>query len=424
MQKDRPSARRWSRFSLRTLLLLVFTIASGFGVWYRRDAWVVTAESVWGNGLIKKAIVRPNSRTFAIHGYDGWFLWDPLSGDDPKALPETKRETALAFSPSGHEIAVGDTDEVRILDAVSLAAIRVLPIRSIGKAGAIRYSPSGRRIAIGPALGYYSEDKAIEVWHANGGRLVELELPKAKRVVEEFHWSDDESLLAARLDQWRACCWRVPSGEQVKYFDHGAETVSLSGNGELMALGSENRVEIWDLQNDRRLAELNLPGRVLTFSGDSSRLIGGGKHVFWAWHAASGQLESKHDLAEMSVDSIDFTPSADRIMVACGSYPGRLHLSTVRVLDGDKYQLLMEISDRGYSDNALRDILMNDDHLIRVRHTGRMYFLDRRRSERGIAWLPEFWIALLSVIGLIASIAGDVVRLRHPATLEAGAVDA
>lgn len=260
------------------------------------------------NNSIRAAALSADGKRVAAGGSAGVVLLYDL---DTKKLvyqsePQPRFEGAIAFSPGGGRVALGDGKAIRVLafSAEAAPTVGAQPTevrRFVGmerQAGALAVSPDGRRFAA-------VEPKGIRVWEVASGRQVGL-LPCAGDYVNRLAFAaDGKTLVSAgggygnrdepfELD---IRVWDVDTGKTVRQLKGHrlvVHAIALSPDGSrLLSGGFDRTMRLWDLNTGDELAVLSHPGTVsgVAFTADGRRGLsaGGGTVLLW-------DLENKREV--------------------------------------------------------------------------------------------------------------------------------
>ena len=261
--------------------------------------------------------ISPDGRTAAfVNTYAKVILWDLTSGQQRASFGS--RVTAVDFSPDGTRVASVSRDGVLSLWDVRAAE----PVGSEFTLGdkrfwSVRFSPDGRRIAIGG-------DAVLLVWDVETRQVIAPPRHEQKDRIWSVAFSPDGRLLASggneslRLwslgDEWAS--EEIPVGP----FKGLVPTdVAFSPGGSLLAFrDGEQSVTIRGLAS-RQVVQARLSrerGLVtsLAFNRDATRLVvGGSDGAIVVWDTATGQQIGPpiqgHD--EDDIDALAFAPDGE-----------------------------------------------------------------------------------------------------------------
>ncbi len=356
MADEHATKRRWRpRFSLLTLLLgVVFVCACG-GLWWRWEAW---------------------------------FEW--------VTLPEHPYDVdAVAVSPDGFRCATGCFDgSIRIWEIHTARCLSVLeghkdPVTDL------LWTVDGSRII---SSGY---DQTTRVWDANTYRLI------GKPVMHEhIVWTIDQSrtgdVLATACADGKARIYVTGHSAPPVICQDGQWSMSfadLSPDGRRIVIGGGDTIpgpKVMDCTTGRQLVALqgNLCENYAAYSTDGTMIATAmGEGGLFIWDARTGASIMKLP-SEKALIWTGF--GCDDRRAFCTDTAG-----VVRVWDLQSRECLATFSDNAGS----RACIGPNDAWILTSQPQRQtaIFYGRRRPEYwwGIAWLPEFWIALVSGTALL-----------------------
>ena len=266
-----------------------------------------------------------------------------LLRQDPEVSNWTR---ALAWSPSGTELAVGTWyGAIQIVDTHG-QILRILQKESGAPILALAWSPDGHYIASGDHAGL-----AI-IWDAETGKQV-TSFPNLGSV-DDLAWHPDGTQLAISSWSWECVTiFDTTTGDAVfETIVSEARSVAWSPDGNLLAIGSFNAVEIWapDTSPDQPVKILSTDSIYiyvldLTWSFDQTRIAsaqaysGGDRYSINLWDVNTGELISTYEVSQEGV-SFSASWSPDNRYLASASTGG-----IVRVWDtasGQTVEIIQE----------------------------------------------------------------------------------
>ncbi len=131
------------------------------------------------------------------------------------------------------------TQQLKLANPVDFRVFLLDNVRST-----LAFSPDGSRLA---AIG---ENKSINIWEANSGRLLQS-LIDEDGIILDFSFSPDGKQLVTVNERGKAKVWNYQSGQQIQIISVPAENIMIAGftpDNKLLVTGSENNmVRFWDL---------------------------------------------------------------------------------------------------------------------------------------------------------------------------------
>jgi eukaryotic-like serine/threonine-protein kinase len=343
---------------------------------------------------------------------------------------------ALACSPSGEELAVGDVDGlVRVYASSSAELRRTLGTESTrGGITTVDFSPDGRWLASQGRGGLISDE--VMVWYAASGELVSVLPGHGERGVREVSFSTDGmSLLVMSGDQvlrqWRTTDWSL----RRTFMGHRnpAHALAVSPVGRLIySGGSDGRLLGWDLSQPSERAEaIGLKEcRALEFSPSGDQLatvepVADHPTAFRVGLRSTRDLRSRIELPALGDDVVDVAISPDGQLLAA------LNLDAIGLWDIRTKELewtwKLAISDPrvivGFSIQGDRLLLIDREFTVSVLDTlsGQIrntwsargtHPMASRFDKRSISFHPESHTLVLGHVGVASVWDVDSQRCR------------
>ena len=224
----------------------------------------------------------PDGKTLAVGDGDGsgrTDLWDLATGrrtatlTDPRSLGITGRDvSAVAFSPDGKTLATGDLNDRTYLWHTATwhrTAVLVGPGYLGDFVSALAFSPGGRLLATG--YQGYGDRYTTDLWDtATGRRARTLTGPRSRGLpaVTAVAFSPDGKTLATGYDNGKTDLWDAASGRRARILTgprsqgvQAVTAVAFSPDGKLLAVGyGPSGTYLWDAASGRRARILTSPG--------------------------------------------------------------------------------------------------------------------------------------------------------------------
>ena len=258
--------------------------------------------------------------------------------------------TAVAFSPSGRELASGDVNgNVVVRDAATGVGRRQLSHGQKPVWG-LAFSGDGVRLAV--ATGDWTtpeEPGEVTVWDVSGGRKL-LTLSGHAGLVWAVAFSPDDQVLAsaggALNRDGEVVLWDVRTGQkrQTLAVPHGGVMdLAFSADGGRLAgaVRNEKVVKVWELATGEVVRTLTTTGWVssVAFAPDGKTLAAADGETCRIWDEAGKSVELRGHTAP--VRKVIFSPDGRRLVTAS-------HDRTVRVWDTATGQEVLTL--RGHTD--------------------------------------------------------------------------
>jgi WD40 repeat protein len=268
-------------------------------------------------------------------------LWSVATRQQMGTLPLDRGETgeALAFSPNGSLLAVGETGgHVRLWNMTSRQAVRS-EMTCEDLCYAIKFSPDGRNLATG---GFSS----IRLWDVSTNRPVARPLTGQTSGIYTMSFSPDGATLVSGSGDGRVWLWRIGnkskiSGSQIEGKNvllarsppeqrGAAGACAFSPDGKTLAIGYRNgTIHLWNVAERQRLgAPLNSKSGLITelaFTASGRGLVSvGGSGTAQLWNVADHTIIDT--LLSRTGETRDAVLGPDRRSLAVEGEDGKVRL--------------------------------------------------------------------------------------------------
>ncbi len=288
----------------------------------------------------------PDGRLLASAGSDKAVkVWDAASGQLRLSLSgHERRVNGVAFHPDGRRLATASSDKtVKLWDATS-GRLELTFSGHEKRVNAVAFDGGGRRLATA------SSDKTVKVWDADSGTLRFSLLGHEERV-NDVAFSPDGRLLASASSDATVKLWDAASAELLLTLaGHGdsVNAVAFSLDGRRLASASDDETaKLWSVETGGELGTLGedgFPATAVAFSprkklaegdtSDGNLLAIGSLNRVMLWHAEPGletpllfDLRGHTDM----VFGLAFSPDGRRL--ATCSRDGTVRLEVLDIQD-------------------------------------------------------------------------------------------
>ncbi|AWM40905.1 ECF RNA polymerase sigma factor SigM [Gemmata obscuriglobus] len=298
-----------------------------------------------GGGSVNRVLPTPDGKMLVSKNYYGdasVLVWELATGRLLHQFPgHYKENRAVALSPDGKTLALGQDKVIRFYDLTSGKEVRNLS-SSIGGTDGLAFSPDGKVLASGHGC------NTVLLWDLAGGkvqsqlqaeqnqvsnlvfspdgktlatgdtidtliRLFDVATGKERQQIRcavfarEFAFSPDGKTLAVGAQEGAASLWDVTTGKPIRELhspNKYVRSLAWSPDGKSLATGDLDdetqvvAVRLWDPATGKELRQMQMNGAVgmaesLAFTADGKTLICGGSHgVIRLWDPATGAEKS------------------------------------------------------------------------------------------------------------------------------------
>ena len=385
------------RFGLRTLAAFTLMSAGVYGLWYRWQPWVLVETRMANTYPIWYGTMAPEGQEVLIADKQGKaHLWNIVSGNDRLILNGHHAPIcAAAFSKDGKRIATASEDwEVRIWDSGSGKQMGL--IDKVGNwVRTLDFSPDGMRLLLADT------GDTVHIWSVQTCESMAAFTPIKQYGFDEAAYSPDGACLFA-LGKFTYLCdgdFKVQQAIPIN------RPVMFSPDGRWLAGVNSNGVLVVDVKShgQRQFKSTAYYFAAFAFSPDSKRLAAGERGRVDIWDVESGRELS---VLNRAAKDCAFFPTGERLVTVSPKSPAC-------IWNTENGQLLDQIPCYGsrvvgFTKTGDRMAIGADDSIS---------VWSKRRPEYwwGVAWLPEFWLVLISGIVLLWSVWRDRRDLRKKA---------
>ena len=403
--------QRWlprPRFSLRTLVIAVLLIASGGGLWWRWEPWVVTWTLEGLNPRIFSTFLSHKRDLILVNRYGGSAdIWNVAKKTVVARLPDAHGLFVYAsFSPDDSKVIThvsmdehcSQDYETKIWEVSTGKLLSTWDGALKGRYGT--YLDDGKTILL-------EADKDNPPECLDSETLVsKFKMPGHTGGIFQYAVDKNCKLLVTVSADHTARAWDLTNGSLLSVFSGHTNQVievAISPDSKTIATGSwDGTARLWNPNTGKELFCFRHPSSVsaLDFSEDG-RFVSSGSFDGTAcvWDAKSGEPVSSC-IFDMQVHKVEFCSDGRRIFTT-GSKGRNLDIWDVH--SGEKLCLL-KIGDG----TSPRFRLVEDGNVLYA-DAGFPLILHRRRPEYwwGLAWLPEFWLTAVFAAVLVWSVWRD-----------------
>lgn len=168
-------------------------------------------------------------------------IWNLADGAESASFENSSPLQALAYHPSGKQIAVSMFNQIVIWDIASKTKLTTL--FHTGELHNIVYSLDGKILATA------SSEGTIYIWDVENGYALSDTVLRMNGLPYSLAFSPDSKLVAAGSSNYFAYLWDLDLGQEVTRIPHSdvVTSVSFSPDGSELATASRKVVQIWDV---------------------------------------------------------------------------------------------------------------------------------------------------------------------------------
>jgi WD40 repeat protein len=206
-------------------------------------------------------------------------LFDAATGKQLLRLTDTYSE--LAFSPDSRSLAAATSDgSAKLWEVPSGKLLQAWETGYLYERRSLAFSPDGSKLAVGG----YAEIRVRDVARGKHLRMLTIAAQTAtpwRAPVNSLAWSPDGKMLASGGEDGRVRLWDVATGQELfpgQGNDTAPRALAYSPDGRLLASADDGTLRLWDPMTGALLRALPQASTTsLAFSADGKGLIAGSR---------------------------------------------------------------------------------------------------------------------------------------------------
>ncbi len=285
------------------------------------------AKARLGKGTIEDIQFSPDSKTLAVAGSIGIWLYDAQSGEEMSLLTGVHRAgvTSISFHPLGGTLASSSYDgNILLWDVGTGEHIRTFLTGNTGPVYNIAFSPDGSTLASGGA------DKNIRLWNVSAGTRKQTLIGHTEAVTHVTFSPDGQRLASVSSDKTLRL-WNAFTGENLHTLTagdtFGFSSVAFHPDSETVATGGAD-IRFWDVLTGslkRTLTDVDMSSvGSLHFSPDGLTFASMDTSMLRLWNTSSDTPKRKISVEYSERNSVRFSPNGQ--LLAYRTEDGTLRL--------------------------------------------------------------------------------------------------
>lgn len=309
-----------------------------------------------------------SGRRLLATSYNDVFLF--YIGDDLKlslvtTVSHPRRVTSARFSGDGRRLAVASKDGHVSVRSAETGEVILPDLIHESEPLAVDFSPDGRVVVTG------QDNGRISFWNAKTGQRQEVIYSNQPISLTQFS-ANAGSLLTLSPGNM-ATLWSPKTGKPVltAKLEGGVRNIALSGNGNLMAVGSgHGNVELWQIPSDGPLADFDFgdePAVSLAFDPDDRWLL----IALEQGHLRLVSLNSLTTVAEFEhpgrIGIASFSSDGQHLVTTSSNGTARLwQVETGQLIAELKHEVWREVQYAEFNDTGSSVVTCGDDDTVRL----------------------------------------------------------